>query len=110
MRDIVFKNLTSESRKRKVIASSEITDKEGVRSVIHRHFVCVVKEIHNQEMQKPVPYMHVLKEHNNKECRERFFCKIKGSVYAVNKDKLYLILFMHTLNITLTAMPQGLVN
>lgn len=110
MRDLVFKNLTSESKRRRVISSSEVANKEGVRSVIHRHFICVIKEISHKEMQRPVSYLHVLKEHNNKECRERFFCKIKGSVYAVNKDKLYLILFMHSLSISLTAVPQGLVN
>lgn len=110
MRDIVFKNLTSENRKRKVIASSEVTNKEGIHSVIHRHFICVIKEIVGKQGPRPAPYMHVLKERNSRERRERFFCKIKGSVYAVNKDKLYLILFMHTLNITLTAVPQELAN
>jgi len=110
MRDLVFRNLTSEARKRKVIASSEVIDKEGIRSIIHRHFICVIKEITDKEIQKPLPYLHVLKEHNNKEHKEKFFCKIKGSIYAVNKDKLYLILFMHSLRITLTAIPQGLAN
>ncbi len=110
MRDIVFKNLTSESKKRKIIASSEIMDREGVRSIIHRHFICVIREITNKEMHKPTPYLYVLKEHNNKEQREKFFCKIKGSIYAVNKDKLYQILFMHSLKINLTAIPQGSLN
>ena len=106
MRDLLFKNLTSGDHRRKIIASSEISDKQGVRSIIRRHFICMVKEIKDQNIEKPLPHLYVLKEHNTKEQRERFFCKIKGSICAVNKDKLYLIIFMHTLKINLVATPQ----
>jgi hypothetical protein len=108
MRDLLFKNLTSEDRKRKILASSEIVDKNGVRSIIHRHFVCVVKEIKDNKLERPMPYLYVLKEHNNLEQREKFFCRIKGSIYAVSKGRLYLILFMHSLKINLIAIPQDL--
>ena len=108
MRDLLFRNLTSQDKKRKIIASLEIADKEGVRSVIQRHFVCVVREIKDNKIERPLPYLYVLKEHNNKEQREKFFCKIKGSICAVNKERLFLVLFMHSLKICLTAMPQDL--
>ena len=108
MRDLLFKNLTSSDKKRKIIASSEIMDKQGVRSIIHRHFVCIVKEIENNQLQKPLPYLYVLKEHNKKEQKEKFFCRIKGSVCAVSNGRLFLILFMHSLKINLVAIPQDL--
>ncbi len=107
MRDLLFKNLTSNDHKRKVIVSSEITDKEGVRSIIHRHFVCMVKEVKNDKIERPAPYLYILKEHNSKEQRERFFCKIKGSICAVNQGRLFLIVFMHSLRIDLLAAPQN---
>ena len=107
MRDLLFKNLTSNDRKRKVIASSEITDKEGVRSIIRRHFICMVKEVRDEKIDKPAPYLHVLKEHNSKEQKERFFCKIKGSICAVNQGRLFLIVFMHSLRIDLLSAPQN---
>jgi len=107
MRDLVFKNLTSEDRKRRIIASSEITDKEGMRTVIHRHFVCIVKEIHNGVNEyEQQPNLYVLKERNTKERKERFFCRIKGSLFAVNSGKLLLIQFMHSLRIELSALPE----
>jgi len=106
MRDLLFKNLTSSDRKRKVIASSEVIDKQGVRSIIHRHFICMVKEVNAQEVKKPLPYLYVLKEKNTKEHKEKFYCRIKGSVLAVNSDKLYLIVFTHSLRIHLEAIPQ----
>jgi len=106
MRDLLFKNLTSDDKKRKILTSSEIMDKQGVRSIIHRHFVCMVKEIKDKQISKPQPYLYVLKEHNNREQREKFFCRIKGSIYAVHKGRLFLILFMHSLKISLTPVPQ----
>jgi len=117
MRDLLFKNLTSSDKRRKILSSSEIMDKEGVRSIIHRHFVCIVKEVNpafimaknevkESQDSRPLPYLYMLKKHNNKEKQEKFFCRIKGSLYAVNQGRLFLILFMHSLNITLMPMPQ----
>lgn len=119
MRDLLFKNLTSQDKKRKIIASSEIVDKQGMRSVIQRHFICIVKEINpglarksgvnDNKLQRPLPYLYVLKEHNTREQKEKFFCRIKGSIYAVGNGRLFLILFMHSLKINLIAIPQDLV-
>ncbi len=110
MRDLLFKNLTSRDKKRKVIASSEIVDKQGVRSVIHRHFICIVKEVKDSQIKRPLPYLYVLKEHNTKEQKEKFLCRLKGSIYAVNNGRLFLILFMHSLKINLAAISQDLAN
>ncbi|MEI6632162.1 MAG: hypothetical protein WCL25_06085 [bacterium] len=103
MRDLLFKNLTSNDKKRRIIATSEVTQKQGVRSTIHRHFVSIVKEVKDKQLEKPASYIYVLRERNTKEQRERFFCRIKGSMYMVNNGKLFLILFMHSLKISLVA-------
>jgi hypothetical protein len=109
MRDLLFKNLTSNDHKRRIIASSEISDRQGVHSVIRRHFICIIKEVKDKNIDKPLPYLSVIKEHNSREQRERFFCKIKGSICAINESKLYLIIFMHTLKIDLTSIPQQVI-
>jgi hypothetical protein len=103
MRDLLYKNLTVPDRGRKIIASSEVADKEGVHSVVRRHFAYIVKPVQNAELIKPQPYLYVLKERNTKQKRERFFCKIKGNVLAVNNGNFFKILFVHTLNVELTA-------
>lgn len=109
MRDLLFKNLTSSDHKKRIICSSEISEKDGVRSIIRRHFICMVREVGAQGFEKPQPSLHVLKEHNTKEHKERFFCKIKGSICAVNQEKLYLITFMHSLKIDLVPSHQSVV-
>ena len=103
MRDLLFKNLTLIDRGRKIIASSEVADKEGVHSVVRRHFAYIIKPIKSADEIKFHPYLYVLKEKNTKEKREHFFCKIKGSMLAVNQGKLLHISFLHTLNVQLTA-------
>lgn len=107
MRDLVFRNITSQNKQRRILASSEVVDKRGVRNVIHRHFVCIVREIKDKQVAKPAPYMYVLRKRDSKEHEEKFFCRVKGSLYAVNKGRLFLILFMHSLRISLVPVPQG---
>ena len=108
MRDLLYKNLTSTDRTRKVITSSEIADKEGVHSVVRRHFACRIKQVDSLAVFKSEPYLYVIKERNTKQKREHFFCKLKGNVLAKNNDKLFLISFVHTLNIELTTSENKL--
>jgi len=103
MRDLLFKNLTFPARGRKIIASSEVADKEGVHSVVRRHFSYIIKPVEGPEVIKPQPYLYVLKERNTKLRHEHFFCKVKGSILAVNKGNFYQIFFVHTLSVNLTA-------
>ena len=103
MRDLLYKNLTFPSRGRKIIASSEIADKEGVHSVVRRHFAYIVKPVESSDEIKSQPYLYIRKERNTKQKREHFFCKLKGSILAVNQGRLLHILFIHTLNVELTA-------
>ena len=78
MRDLLYKNLTSVNRGRKIITSSEITDKDGVHSVVRRYFACIIKQVESTPVEKPAPYLYALKEKNTKEKREHFFCKVNG--------------------------------
>ncbi|MFH1441302.1 MAG: hypothetical protein ABIH18_04610 [Candidatus Omnitrophota bacterium] len=104
MRDLLFKNLTSSDKKRRVIASSEIVDSKGVRSVIQRHFICILKELNEEVEKEATPYIYVLKRRDNRLKSERFFCKIKGSLHMVNKGSHYLITYMHCLKIDLAEI------
>ena len=108
MRDLVFKNLTSNDRKRRVVACSEVVDKGGVRSIVRRHFVCLVREVTDGQAQKPAPFLHIVREKNSLEQKEQFYCRLKGSIFAVSNERLFLITFVHSLKICLSAIPQGM--
>lgn len=108
MRDLLFKNLTSADHKRKVISCAEILDNAGVRTIIRRHFIYIVFEIEQVPANVGQPYLKVVKVRNNKSHIERFFCKMKGAMVASYENRLFLVKFMHTLNINLFALPDGI--
>lgn len=108
MRDLVYKHLTSEDKKRRIIACSEIINRQGVRSIITRRFVCILKEIKETPNEKPLPNFYLLKQRDNSEKKEKFFCRIKGSFFAIINGRLYLVLFAHSLKISVIALPQNL--
>jgi hypothetical protein len=108
MRNLIYKNLTSHAKKRKVISSLEIVDRQDMRSIVRRHFIGIIKEIKNEEFPHLAPYVYVLKEHNNKEQKGRFLCRIKGCIYLKTNEHRFVIFFMHSLKISLCAKPQGL--
>lgn len=108
MRELLFRNLTSGEGKRKILASTEISEKEGMRSVVRRHLVCIVREVAKPSDElRPVPTLSVLKERNSREQKERFFCRIKGSVYAVHNGKVFLIEYLHSLKIHFMAVTPN---
>ena len=111
MRDLLFKNLTSPDKKRKRISLIEITQNQEVKTEIRRHFTCLIREIttlggKEENLQRALPYLYVLKRHDTKEKREGFFCKLKGSLYTVIDNRLYLILFVHSLKINLIGLSK----
>lgn len=107
MTDLQFKNLTSADKRRKIITCSETGESHGVRSVIRRHFVWMVKELNGDQAEGFRPYLYILKERNTKDQKERFFCKLKGSIYLAHKGRPFLIVFMHTLKIDLIATAKS---
>jgi hypothetical protein len=108
MRDLLFKNLTSLDRKKKVLACEEIIDNAGVRTIVRRHFIYMVREIPQKPDKADEPYLSVIKVRDSKRRIERFLCKMKGSIVASYNNRLFHIRFMHTLHINLYALPNGL--
>jgi hypothetical protein len=86
-----------------------VFDSDGVRTIVRRHFIYIVRELEKQPINQKQPYLSILKTQDTKNKKQHFFCKLKGSVCASFNNKIYLIEFMHSLMINLTALPEGLV-
>ncbi len=108
MRDLVFKNLTSSDKKKKIIVSSELIEYEGIRTSICRHFLCKAYVVEGQSIALPCPSLYIIKKKNTAGKSEAFYCRIKGKMYLANEDKLFLINFIHSLKIHLRAITQGM--
>ncbi|MCK9604022.1 MAG: hypothetical protein M0R66_06675 [Candidatus Omnitrophica bacterium] len=107
MKDLIFKNLTSADRKRRVISTSEVADSQGIRSIVRRHFVYMIKEAHAGRIQEPGSQVYVIKERNTRDKIESFFCRVKGHMYINNSEKLFLLYFSHSLKIKLAVIPEN---
>jgi len=101
MRDLVFKNLTSPNRRKRVISSCETDSRQGMLTIIRRHFVYKVIEIKGALSEKPTSQIYIRRICNLVRKQETFFCRLKGGLYAKSNGRVYLILFGHSLKIDL---------
>ncbi|MCM8799400.1 MAG: hypothetical protein NC900_01530 [Candidatus Omnitrophica bacterium] len=107
MRNLVFKNLSSKDRSRKVLVSTESFDKSGIHTYISRHLICLIKEVTKEESPNKIsPSLYILKERNNQTQKERFIFRLKGSIYTVVNGRLYLISFLHSFRIKLSILKE----
>ena len=103
MRNILFKNITSQDRRQRVLASSEFMDQKGIRSCIHRHLVCRIEDMTTADYVLPRPDLYVIRKQDTRFRLEHFYCRIKGQTYLAINEKVYLVAFIHSLRIELTA-------
>ncbi len=109
MRELVFKNLTSENRRRKDLYITETSDKSGVRTITRRHSVYVIGDRSKAknpkllaQQKKEIPtnaskrHVFIFKKRDTKQKKESFICDVVGKFYAVVKDDLYPVAFKHS--------------
>lgn len=110
MRELLLKNLTSINKKRKVLSLSEAFDKDGVSTRVNRSFIYLVKEVPKTEQLAEKPEFFIYKVHDSKLKQEKFLFKIKGNFYVSCKQKIYLIIYCHSLRIALSEHAQEIVS
>ena len=107
MRDIVFKNLTSPDKKKRVLWASETINEDGILTKIHKYLIYMVKEVAQEEAHKTdKPEIFVFKNRNTREKTEKFQIRMKGSIYCLSQNRCFYVSFCHTLKIDLCQSPQ----
>lgn len=123
MKYINFKFQTSQNKHFRDITMEESIEKNGILSISRkrcRYFVLKSCEIHSFGDLKSLETLNlagrhnkkrhflVLKDHNSKEGRDSFFCKVAGIFYAVCNNRIYCIAYVHSYKITfITAVSIG---
>lgn len=108
MRDLVFKNLTSLDKRRKILWASETINEDGILTKIHKYLIFIVKESKKEDIHStPQPEIYVIKHRDTREKIEKLQIKMKGSIYCFSKQKYFYITFCHTLKIDLCPAPQN---
>jgi len=114
MREVLFKNLTSLSSRKKDIFLREVFVKNGITAKTERRCFYFIKDIKHlasdADMQKWMDsqgqlgaenkrQFHILKEHNDAHLEDKVMCKILGTFYAVINSTVYTIGFMHSFKV-----------
>jgi len=112
MRELLFKNLTSQDKKRKDLYIKEEFEKNGVKTTTQRHSLYIIKSRckfndPNEvlKLQKDASpkcknrHIFIYKMRDTKENKDAFICDVVGNVYAVIKNELYSIAFKHSFEI-----------
>jgi len=104
-REILFKNLSSTDKRRRVFSSSITNESKDFISTTQRKYVYLIKPVedHRESLQTQV---FVRNEKDSSRHIQKFNCLIKGGFYASNAENLFLIRYAHSLNILLESQPH----
>lgn len=108
MRDLVFKNLTSRDRSRKILLAKETINEDGIHTRIQKHLIYDVRELKQEPSKKEdiKNELFITKEKNSKQKTESFFIKMKSGMYANCNNKLFLVNFLQSLKIELSPIAK----
>lgn len=106
MRELLYKNLTSLEKGRKILAISEESQKNGFLTRTSRKFIYMIKDAENLRASLAAPTFNILKIRDSKTRKERFIFKIKGNFFVVNDHKVRLVYFCHSFRIDLSEAPD----
>jgi hypothetical protein len=103
MRDLVLRNMTSLEKKRKIISSCEVSTSNGVKTRISRYFICALKNAETQTKDvATTPKIYIYKNHDTTSHCSRFLYKIKGNIFVVNQEQVYVVSYIHSFKLELT--------
>lgn len=112
MRELMFKNLTSEDRRKKDLYITETVESNGIKTIVRRHSVYIINDRNklknpkellkykdNASMNCTKRHVFIFKKQDTKHKKESFVCDVVGKFYAVVKSDIYSIAFKHSFEI-----------
>ncbi|MCX5677727.1 MAG: hypothetical protein NTY76_01280 [Candidatus Omnitrophica bacterium] len=114
MREVVYRNLTSITSRKKDIFLQEVFEKDGVTAKTERRCLYFVKDIihldASADLQKWVAkqgesgminkrQFYIFKQHSDSPGEDKFICKILGNFYAIVGNSIYVIAFLQSFKI-----------
>ncbi len=125
MREIVFKNLTSQDRRRRDLFISETVLENGVQTTTQRRSIYMIKnhstyknsaELNKFANQtqcqdgKNSRHIFILKKHDSKSKKDTFICDVVGTFYIVVNEDIYTVAFKHSFEVDFeersTKLPE----
>jgi len=112
MRELLFKNITSENKKRKDLYVSETFDNDGITTTTQRRSTYIMGACNKfknleeiLEWKKnigPNPgkrHIFIIKKRDTKLNKDAFVCDVIGKFYAVSDCDIYSVVFKHSFEV-----------
>lgn len=114
MREILFKELTSQNLRKKDTVLREVFEKDGVIAKTERRCFYFIKDIVHVADPKDLEgwvkggsrqdseekrHFHVMREHNDSIGEDKVIFKVAGMFYAVFNNTVYSIAFLHSFKV-----------
>lgn len=104
-REILFKNLSTNDRKRRVFSSCVVDENPNFVTTTERKYVYLIRKVLNKG-KSLAPQVHIKNERDSVSQEHKFNCLIKGGFYAANSQDLFHIRYAHSLEIVIKSQPQ----
>jgi len=110
MREVLFKNLTSLTSRKKDIILKEVFEKDGVLAKTERRCFYFIRRVDRLSDENTLDKwmasqggvgspntrrFHILKEHSDSMNEDKVICRIDGEFFAVVNMNVYTIGFLH---------------
>ncbi len=115
MREVVYRNLTSLSSRKKDIFLQEVFEKDGIIARTERRSLYFVRDVirldQPGDLQEWIAkasaiigstnkrQFHIFKQHSDSPGEDKLICKILGNFYAVIDNSVYMIAFLQSFKI-----------
>lgn len=115
MREVLFKNLTSVTSRKKDICLTEVFKKGELLTKTERRSFYYIKNITHLESEADLQvwiaaqntsvisakrHFYIFKEHKDKMGQEKILCKIAGTFYVIVDNTVFTIAFLHSFRAT----------
>ena len=114
MRELIFKNLTKPTARKRDISMEEVVEKNGLVSTTKKRSMYFVRGVHHLKTKEKVEewmsrrrkgnvsgkkFFHVLRKYSDSNKEDKLVCKMRGSFYIISEQDIYNIVFVHAIKI-----------
>ncbi len=119
MRELIFKNLTIPTSRKRDVSVEEIAERNGlVSSTTKRsmYFIRGSRRIKSSDELKHwvdrrrkdaglnKKFFHILREYSDHDKEDKLTCKMRGSFYVISGESVYNIVFVHAIKIKIRKL------
>ena len=114
MRELIFKNLTTSTSKKRDISVEEVVERNGLVSETMKRSIYFIRDAHHIrskteleewiERRKKDPnlskkFFHILRNYSADKKEDKLVCKMRGSFYIISGASVYNIVFVHAIKV-----------